>query len=694
MASIYETLRLSIPHKSIRVLDIPQEDASDEIPGILHGNLRVVNLIDKPAFTALSYVWGTYRSPPHTMSVNSSSVAITPNCWLALRRLRRKFAPLTIWVDSICINQDDRREKETQIPLMDDIYSSATSVYIWLGDGSPEVESALHYISIAGFQQHLTNSNGVKYEIPRHWWPLWKIGFILATKNARNFATRTWEDGLLAGMDAYWSGGRTTPDSCVHFDSLEGFFSTNWARRVWTLQEIILAKKPIICYGNKSISWLSVVHTIAYLEYVVDQYNRLKFPASSFLVWKSMVLLWLYVNSDKEVDTWNQDSSSIAVRSFFPEHQAFFDACTRKHRLIANMTLGANIVFMISIMLVIRITLSSWPWAEQIIGLVYTGWALTFIVILLLDPVYQTTYYRSHSDSVLSSSIPEAIIHEICARRATDPRDKSFGIQAISSRLGIRLSPVDYGITQEDVHRELFVSLLTWSKSLGLLLCSTASGNNYESSWVPDFSENITDGWFHPAYLFQSAIYNATPSSLPIWTVRGKCLVLKGIFISSILKLSPPFKEITEEDISSRYENALLMEQLVILREYCDRHNPFVTKFIAQSLGDPNDPRGYLVHELTAFNVVQWPLLMNPLAKHGRLLFKTSIPGRMSAGTCPRESQIGDLIALVSGISLPLVLREWDDGYRFIGLAEIDGIMKGELWKNVIEEDLNEIIIR
>jgi Heterokaryon incompatibility protein (HET) len=196
MTSIYETLRLSIPHKSIRVLDIQREDDdSDDTPGILHGNLRVVNLIDKPAFTALSYVWGIYRSPPHTINVNCSSVPITPNCWLALRRLRRNFAPLTIWVDSICINQDDKREKETQIPLMDDIYSSATSVYIWLGDESPEVEPALHYVSIAGFQQYLTNRNGINYEIPRSLWLPWRIGFILATKNVRNFVTRSWEAG-------------------------------------------------------------------------------------------------------------------------------------------------------------------------------------------------------------------------------------------------------------------------------------------------------------------------------------------------------------------------------------------------------------------------------------------------------------------------------------------------------------------
>lgn len=78
---------------------------------------------------------------------------------------------------------------------MDGIYSSATSVYIWLGDESPEVEAALHYVSVAGFQQYLTYSNGINYEIPRSSWLSWRIGFKLATKNVTNFLARLWEAG-------------------------------------------------------------------------------------------------------------------------------------------------------------------------------------------------------------------------------------------------------------------------------------------------------------------------------------------------------------------------------------------------------------------------------------------------------------------------------------------------------------------
>lgn len=58
---------------------------------------------------------------------------------------------MTIWVDAICINQDDEDEKDHQIPLLDVIYSCATTVYIWLGAGTSTSSSyaAINWLSKA-----------------------------------------------------------------------------------------------------------------------------------------------------------------------------------------------------------------------------------------------------------------------------------------------------------------------------------------------------------------------------------------------------------------------------------------------------------------------------------------------------------------------------------------------------------------
>jgi hypothetical protein len=49
-------------------------------------------------------------------------------------------------VDSICINQNDEAEKVSQIQLMQEIYTWATVVYTWLGDGTPGSNRAIKYL--------------------------------------------------------------------------------------------------------------------------------------------------------------------------------------------------------------------------------------------------------------------------------------------------------------------------------------------------------------------------------------------------------------------------------------------------------------------------------------------------------------------------------------------------------------------
>lgn len=91
--------------KCIRVLDIIPASAPDAYIDTVHieGRLRVIDLAEQPAFTALSYVWGAYAPTPHQILCDGVRVAVTSNCHSALRHLRRKLGHFTIWVDAICI---------------------------------------------------------------------------------------------------------------------------------------------------------------------------------------------------------------------------------------------------------------------------------------------------------------------------------------------------------------------------------------------------------------------------------------------------------------------------------------------------------------------------------------------------------------------------------------------------------------
>ncbi|OJD38961.1 heterokaryon incompatibility protein [Diplodia corticola] len=87
-------------------------------------------------YGALSYTWGD-QSQSRPILLNRVLFLVRPNLEAALRRLARypDYANgLKLWVDAICINQRDLRERSRQVRRMGDIFSRALIVTIWLGE--------------------------------------------------------------------------------------------------------------------------------------------------------------------------------------------------------------------------------------------------------------------------------------------------------------------------------------------------------------------------------------------------------------------------------------------------------------------------------------------------------------------------------------------------------------------------------
>ncbi|KAH8897870.1 hypothetical protein GQ53DRAFT_818126 [Thozetella sp. PMI_491] len=71
----------------------------------------------------------------YTVICNGMLLRVSPNLWDALMCLSRSGRPElnAIWIDAISINQRSNAEKSSQVPSMQEIYSHAQSVVLWLG---------------------------------------------------------------------------------------------------------------------------------------------------------------------------------------------------------------------------------------------------------------------------------------------------------------------------------------------------------------------------------------------------------------------------------------------------------------------------------------------------------------------------------------------------------------------------------
>ncbi|KAJ9668949.1 hypothetical protein H2201_000775 [Coniosporium apollinis] len=126
-------IELLPPHKAAAV------GSSDEP---LQCTIHVYSLDEAPEYEALSYMWGSMHRhlPISVMETDElgheteKALYATPQLMMALRRLRQSSNTRRLWIDQLCINQDNNDERGKQVQLMGSIYKKAQRVVVWLGE--------------------------------------------------------------------------------------------------------------------------------------------------------------------------------------------------------------------------------------------------------------------------------------------------------------------------------------------------------------------------------------------------------------------------------------------------------------------------------------------------------------------------------------------------------------------------------
>jgi hypothetical protein len=184
-------------------------------------------------YVALSYLWGPVELSKNVIVlINGEELSVRSNLAAAMRQLEespRIKQGFKLWIDMICINQENIPERETQVRKMKDIYASAWHVVIWLGveaDGSDLAMSTLRYLS----RRHRQAPSSKHPDIISP--PGWRV----------------------ATSVRYTAFKR---DVHVHLYRL---LTRDYWYRLWILQEIALGRNdmPVLC-GSSHINWSDVV---------------------------------------------------------------------------------------------------------------------------------------------------------------------------------------------------------------------------------------------------------------------------------------------------------------------------------------------------------------------------------------------------------------------------------------------------
>jgi hypothetical protein len=208
-----------------------------------------------PAYHALSYTWGPplntkeceddYKSDSHRLIkavmtrdgqyTSTQELSITRNLFECPRVLT---SIDYIWIDAICINQEDNIERAIQVPLMGSIYANARQVIIWLGRDESNLEDFkwIHEILYPPLSDYV-DTNG--------------IGAFDKVWDAEEFDANL---GVNSG---------------IKWDAYAKFMEERrWFCRAWIVQEISLASSFSILAGRSEISWDTVTNLAWFLNQV------------------------------------------------------------------------------------------------------------------------------------------------------------------------------------------------------------------------------------------------------------------------------------------------------------------------------------------------------------------------------------------------------------------------------------------
>ncbi|KAI0145513.1 hypothetical protein GGR57DRAFT_300637 [Xylariaceae sp. FL1272] len=311
---------------------------------------------------------------------------------------------------------------------------------------------------------------------------------------------------------------------------LQELLNRPWFSRIWTFQEIVLACDCVFICGEYTMSMDTMVRGIGYLH---DISSALKSP-------KLLPTAWVYHGSLIEDDSVNnQDTVNLliptstdtdisielprALETFYqvlrlwltakrPSRgtaiqdrlrlgvmSSFYDI-QRPFGYVHRWVLNAETLWLQTLLLIL-VTYRALPtpfafskeWVAILIIPLWVLWGL-FVFFLFFIPIWawrylpQRNYFAAkRSRTTDGNDTADGILQTLTSRKASNPRDRSYGLYGVLGNGGVHLSSPDYKKSEGQTYNELFVDLLRWNPQAFPLLVNAGESLVVHDgpSWVP-----------------------------------------------------------------------------------------------------------------------------------------------------------------------------------------------------------------
>lgn len=712
----YEPLEQS---RSIRLLDVLSYNSDN--PEI-SCKIQVMGL-DEHACTpyiALSYTWKlpeieennpVARCSPPTIRIDGKTLEVGQNLYDCLKQLLDLYHDAystndmhseedthstnhaLMWIDAICINQKDIAETSNQVAMMQEIYSRAEGVMVWLGREDCHSSKALALI------KKLSESDSAE-------------AFLETNRNA--FMRTPHPEG----DKEFYLRSSIDPLSQKDWTSIEKFFSRSWFHRLWCVQELVIGQDrnmvTLLC-EDKVVEWdqlaefIMTIWTRGWHHMITMKRRQSSSTNQTGVLGVDVALAMGAVYKAERTPTPPPDSIATLLERVFSYHDQNSFLCAKLAWMLhlgrqKQVTDQRDRIFALSGMISQYLIPDEWrllrPNYSKSLERVFadvTKFMLLSMANLSVLSFVEDKSFRVHSR--LPSWVPDfsadpkplpLVVYSSCDVRSNETRSDPQRLVSDGDSLCLRGCRFD---TITSVSAALAKAQLFHNFSH--LITMVASTSTYSSSngWLSAFMKTLAAGTTRD-------VVSREPGRPPdaFDSLQGSFIeFLKYEIAFEIWEWLSPQKLATEDwwtansDFGSLCDDAA--NTLPTSSEFKEYFTTFRRLYSAQQ-----DARENPIIEDEDFVKTIW----NPsLPYRTRILIPCAfrrllITKEGSMGLCPLSAKDGDEIWFLEGAPVPSVLRKrpGGDGYGFLGEAYVQGVMHGELLRQEGYSQFQSVILK
>jgi hypothetical protein len=355
-------------------------------------------------------------------------ILVTANLLVALKRLRLPTLRRYIWIDALCIDQENVDERTRQVSIMDKIYKAGDKVLIWLGEEGHGTQKALAKLDQIG------QVRGAAEDTLRNF----LSGLYQRAREARNGyeQVQPWEFDRISKYKEELAAVKKEKSSALQelkvvdmnlfeaeneqlLQGIVGLFSRSYWNRLWIVQEVILSQRGRVICGQFSCDW---DHFYKAARQIHDL-NLIRDPP--------LTLRRIITISDRRGYLWHKE-------------QAHYE-------LLIDQILGRD----------------------------------------LLEPYIEVPHIEDlrGADRIETASLA-FLLEQFSDSQATDPRDRVFALLSLVNTRGPDQLQANYGLTEGQLYHKTMSYVLPQERGFNLLVYFAPPSLSHipgTPSWVPDF---------------------------------------------------------------------------------------------------------------------------------------------------------------------------------------------------------------